>query len=118
MVKLHELATQPPCHKNLFEKVTNHLRPMHRALSARDGDERANVGLAKWSPDSPDPSRHPPLGLTRAPPSLALKHFGTSLNMHRATAKGWVFALNRRGLLCRALKADPGLKWCQDEFCQ
>jgi len=56
MVKLQKLATQPPCHKVLFERVTNHLRPTRGALSARDRDERANVGSAESSPVSPDPS--------------------------------------------------------------
>lgn len=118
MVKLQELATQPPCHKNLFERVTNHLCPMHHALSAWDRDERANVGSAKSSPVSPDPSCHPPVGFTRATPSLALKHLDTSLNSDWATAKDWMFALNHRRLLCCALKADPGLKSCQHEFYQ
>lgn len=87
VVKFRELATQPPCHKNLFERVTNHLRPMHRALSGRDRDERANAGSANWRPISPDPSCHPPVGFTRAPPSFALKHLDTSLNLDWAMAK-------------------------------
>jgi len=58
------------------------------------------------------------VGFARAPPSLALNRLDTSLNSDWATAKGWMFALNHRGLLCRAVKADPRLKSCQEEFYQ
>lgn len=116
MVKLDNLAMQPPCHKNLFDRVTSHPRPMCRALSTQDRDERANVGSVKRRPVSPDPSCHPPVGFRRTSPSLAWEHLDISQNSHWTTAKDWMFALNHKGLLCHALKADPGLKSCQDEF--